>query len=195
MIPYCILVIEDDDDREFMASLYQRYNRLMYNTIIKIVKSPYDTEDVLQIALVKLIDKVELLRSRSRDQLVNYILSTSKTTALDFVNRSRPKNEVSLEEYGELPDPNTDPDYSEREVELRMIKGEELEVLRQILPRLDARSRRLLEGYYFLDIPMAELGHELGIKPDSVRMALARARRKTFELLQNDTQERNTGSP
>lgn len=189
MIPYCILVIEDDDDREFMASLYLRYNRLMYSTIIKIVKAPQDAEDVMQSSLVKLIDKIGLLRSRERNQRVNYIISTCKTTALDFINRSRPKNEVPLEEYVESSDSNIALDDGEREIEFRLIKGEELEALRQALPRLDARSRRLLEGYYFLDTSMVELGQELGIKPGSVRMALARARRKAFELLQNDISE------
>lgn len=187
MIPYCILVIEDDDDREFMEGIYQRYNRLMYDTILKVVKDTFDAEDVVQMALVKLIDKIDLLRSKDRDRLVNYIFTTSKTTALDFVNRSRPKNEVSLEEYQELPDPNIEPDYNERDIELRLIKGEELEALRQVLPQLDARSRCLLEGYYFMDRSMDELAQEVKIKPNSVRMALARARRKAFELLQNDT--------
>lgn len=187
MIPYCILIIENDDDREFMATLFQRYNRLMYSTIIKIVKTPHDTDDVVQNALIKLIDKVELLRTRERNQLVNYIISTCKTTALDYIHRSRTKNEVSLEEYPEFPDPETGLNYSEHGVEVRMIKGEELELLRQALPQLDIRTRQLLEGYYFLDKSATELGKELGIKPDSVRMSLARARRKVFEKLQDIT--------
>ena len=29
MIPYCILVIEDDDDRAFMEQLFVEYHRLM----------------------------------------------------------------------------------------------------------------------------------------------------------------------
>ena len=187
MIPYCILLIENEDDREFMASLYQRYNRLMYDTIIKIAKNPHDTEDILQNALVRLIDKIGLLRSRGHDQLANYIISTCKTTALDYINRSLPKNEISLEECEELPEPGTDFHYNDHAVELRLVKGEELEALYQVLPRLDTNTRCLLEGYYFQGRSMAELGEELGIKPDSVRMALARARRKAFELLQNDT--------
>lgn len=184
MIPYLILIIEDEDDREFMAALFQRYNRLMYSTIIKIVKTSHDTDDVMQNALIKLIDKVDLLRTRDRNQLVNYIISTCKTTALDFINRSCVKYEVSLEEYPELPDPDTGPHYSEHKVEIHMIEGEELEALRRALPRLDIRTRSILEGYYFLSKSTAELGKELGIKPDSVRMSLARARRKAFELLQ-----------
>lgn len=38
MIPYCILVIEDDDDREFMTLLYIRYQRLLYKEIYEILK-------------------------------------------------------------------------------------------------------------------------------------------------------------
>lgn len=184
MIPYCILLIENDDDRDFMASLYLNYNRLMYDTIIKIVKKPHDAEDALQNVLVKLIDKIGLLRTRNRDQVVNYIISTCRTTALDLVRRDLPKNEVPLEDYEELPQADGSP--SDHAVELHMIKEEELETLRQVLPRLDSRTRYLLEGYYYLDISMPELGKELGISPDSVRMSLARARRKAFALLQNE---------
>ena len=34
MIPLYILAIEDDDDREFMASLYRKYERILYSTVI-----------------------------------------------------------------------------------------------------------------------------------------------------------------
>ena len=33
MIPYIILTIENDDDREFMADLYRTYHRLLYNEV------------------------------------------------------------------------------------------------------------------------------------------------------------------
>ena len=58
MIPYCILVIEDDDDRAFMERLYNNYHRLMYSKIIEILKDEWDTEDVMQSVLEKLIDKI-----------------------------------------------------------------------------------------------------------------------------------------
>ncbi len=67
-----------------------------------------------------------------------------------------------------------------------MIAGEELEALRRVLQKLDLRTQCLLEGYYILEKPMAELGAELGIKPSSVRMSLTRARKKVFELLQKE---------
>lgn len=182
MIPNCILVIEDDSDREFMTFLYLKYNRLMYSEIHKIIKNTYDADDVMQSALEKLIDKIPLLRSRSRDQLVNYIITTCKTTAINFFSRSDAKREVPFEDYIDLPDA----DHSGHEVELRMIKEEELDALGRALTQLDARDQYLLQGYYFLDMSMEDLGKELGIQTSSVRMSLVRARRKAFELMQND---------
>ena len=39
IIPYIILAIEDDGDREFMAWLYIQYQSLLYSEIIRIVQS------------------------------------------------------------------------------------------------------------------------------------------------------------
>lgn len=191
MIPYCILVIEDDDDREFMTSLYIDYKNLMYSTIHKIVKGEDDSEDILQDVLEKLIDKIPLLRSRTRDQLVNYIISACKFTALNHIRDNGRRLETSFEDCLELPDSVN----GGHEIELRIIKGEELEALRRVLPQMDLRTQCLLEGYYFLDRSIVELGQELRIKPDSVRMYLTRARKKAFELLQKDIGNEIAGSP
>ncbi len=191
MIPYCILVIENDDDREFMAALYINYKKLMYSTIYQLVKRGPDAEDLMQDVLEKLIDKISLLRSRSRDQLVNYIISSCKFAAFNYIRDSHAHQETSFEECIEL----SDSDNDGHEVELRMIRGEELDALRRVLPQMDSRTQCLLEGYYFLEKPVSELGAELGIKPDSVRMYLTRARKKAFELLQKDIGTEIIGNP
>ena len=59
MIPICILAIEDDDDRAFMAKLYLNYRRLMYKEILRIVHNQWEAEDVFQTAIEKLIGKVK----------------------------------------------------------------------------------------------------------------------------------------
>ena len=69
MIPFCILAIENDDDREFMAGLFLRYQRLLYNEIYEILNNPWNTEDILQATLVKLIDKIPELRKKEETKL------------------------------------------------------------------------------------------------------------------------------
>lgn len=67
----------------------------------------------------------------------------------------------------------------------------ELDVLAQVWPRLDENTRWLLEARYILDYSDGELARELGVKPDSVRMALTRARRKARRLMESQHNEQN----
>jgi DNA-directed RNA polymerase specialized sigma24 family protein len=89
LIPFCILVIEDDDDREFMAALFIQYQRLLYKEINDILKNPWNTEDVLQATLVKLIDKIPELRNKEQPQLIGYISVTARNTAYNFLRSQK----------------------------------------------------------------------------------------------------------
>lgn len=81
MVPFCILAIENEDDREFMTRLYLDYSRLMQQQITKIVQDEWAAEDLMQTTLVKLIDKVQDLRTKDRNHLINYIISACKNQA------------------------------------------------------------------------------------------------------------------
>lgn len=83
------VVIEDDDDREFMKNLFLEYQRLMYSEIYQITRDTWSTEDVLQSTLVNLIDKIPLLRSLDRNRLVNYIITSSKNTAINYLKKEK----------------------------------------------------------------------------------------------------------
>lgn len=72
---------------------------------------------------------------------------------------------------------------------LRLI--DHLDALAQVWPRLDENTRWLLEARYILDYSDGELARELGVKPDSVRMALTRARRKARRLMESQHNEQN----
>ena len=150
MIPYCILVIEDDDDRTFMEQLFVDYHRLMYHEIFKLVHDQWAAEDVMQSTLVRLIDKIP-----------------------------------DLQEFMEYEDPNMDGGA----IELQIIKKEDLEELAHIWTQLDDRTRYLLEGHYILNLPAAEMARELNIKPASLRMALTRARKTAYQLLQDKSRQ------
>ena len=67
----------------------------------------------------------------------------------------------------------------------------ELDALAQVWPRLDENTRWLLEARYILDYSDGELARELGVKPDSVRMALTRARRKARRLMESQHNEQS----
>lgn len=187
MIPYCILIIEDDDDREFMTRLYCNYNRLMYREIFQNVHNVWITEDLIQDVLVSLIDKVKVLRSKDQRHLVNYIITASKNKAKNYLRDTNQGTTVPFDEQVDYPDPAN----NREEMEQYLIEKHNLNKLTRIWPKLDARSRFLLRGYYILGKSTAEIGAELGIKPESVRMALTRARKSAYELLKLEISSEN----
>jgi len=177
------MAIEDDDDRAFMEQLYFHYRRLMYSEIWKITKNNWDTEDIMQSVLVKLIDKVSGLRIKDRDHLVNYIIAACRNTSYNYLRDHGRGQEVKYEDCAAAPAAKYD---GHDQMDLSLIKGEEMEGLRKIWPRLDERTRRVLEGYYILEKSMTELGEDLGMKASSVRMILTRARKKAYEELKKE---------
>ena len=70
MLPICILTIEDERDREFMAGVYTQYQWLMYDTIKQVMGDHWSAEDVVQTTLVRLIDKLEKLKTLDERHMV-----------------------------------------------------------------------------------------------------------------------------
>ena len=179
MIPYCILIIEDDNDRDFMSTLYLSYNRLIYREIFKIVNDPWVTEDLMQEVLIKLIDRVKELRAKDRQHLINYVITVSKNKARNYVRDSNRNKEISFDDQVDYSAPYLGRD----EIEFHLIQKDRLKKLISAWHKLDERSRLLLEKYYILEMSCTEIAKELGTKPGSVRMALSRARKSAYELL------------
>lgn len=123
MIPFCILAIENDDDREFMAELFLRYQRLLYNEIYEILKNPWNTEDVLQATLVKLIDKISELRKKEEAKLVSYMVVAARNNTYNFLRAQKKSAQVSFEEYSGQENSAS----ADRQIESGMIAKEEIE--------------------------------------------------------------------
>ena len=109
MIPMIIMAIEDEDDRSFMANLYVDYQRLMYKVITSYTTDPWDADDIFQSTLPKLIDKLADLRRMSKDKLTNYIYSTCKNTAINYLQKKGGLKEFSFEDLSATVPAEEDP--------------------------------------------------------------------------------------
>lgn len=182
MMPYCILAIEDDNDRAYMEGLVQEYKRLLYSEIRKIITDRWAVDDIYQMVWEKLIDKIALLRSRDRTRRVSYIISTAHNTALNYLRDNKRPKESSFEDYIDISDSENDG----HQIENRLIEEAEMDNFSRIWAKLDDRSRYILGGYYILEKSMPEIAKELVTQPKSVRMALTRARKSAYMLMKNE---------
>ena len=124
------------------------------------------------------------LRRLEPEGLAGYIAAACRHTAYNAVRDSSRHPWLPLDGEPEVPD-------ERQEVEDRVLRRLELDALAQVWPRLDENTRWLLEARYILDYSDGELARELGVKPDSVRMALTRARRKARRLIENQHSKEN----
>lgn len=176
MFPLVIQEIANDDDRQFAEQLYIDYRRLMLSEIQKIVKNSWDAEDVMQNALIKLMDRLELLRTLSRSHLVNYIITACRNTAISLLREQKRASVYSFDEaFDSLDESNVV--YIHATMEEQMIEEADRDLIYRVWCGLPPEVQELLNAKYVLQQPDAEIAEVLGIKKNSVRMALTRAKR------------------
>lgn len=178
MIPLFILAIENEADREFMTELFTQYQRLIYYTTRQITQDEWAVDDIVQETLINLMGKISLLRSRDRERQINYIISTTKNTAYNYM---RTRKNVTIFAFDEEMDSLTD-DPIEDSLEQQSIL-DDLDCLRRVWPKLDPRSQYLLEARYILEKPLDQMAADLGMNPGSLRMFLTRAKRRAKALM------------
>ncbi len=180
MIPLIILAIENDDDREFMSQLYLDNKYIMYSEIKKLVSDAWDTEDIMQDSLVRLIDKIDVLRKLNQRRRINYLITTVRNQAKNYHRSRDRRNSVSLDDeekalYSKVAD--------DVDVEEQVFRKDQMTRLKEIWPELSEETQQLFERKYILKQSDAEIAEAFGIKSGSDRMKLTRARKEALLLL------------
>lgn len=182
MILWIQETVQDPQDQEFILRLYQDHHRLMFFVANKSCSDPYDSEEVVQETLLKLIQKVGVLRGMDPNARLAYVSVAVRNTAYSMLRRKSAdsKRLVPLpEERDTIPSP-------ELSLEENMILLERKEKLLEIWDLLSPEDRFILEGRYLLQYSAVELAEELGCQPSTVRMKLTRARRRALrKMLEN----------
>lgn len=113
----------------------------------------------------------------SNDKLTNYIYSTCKNTAINYLQKKGGLKEFSFEDLSA-----TVPAEEDSRLLLEE-NDEDVKALHRAWKRLDPRSQYLLEARYILNKSFEEIADDINIQPDSVRAALSRARKKARKLI------------
>lgn len=84
---FLLLGALNEDDRDFVLALYERYGDFLYKTAYDILKNQSDAEDAVQDVMCKIIKHLDKFESSSeraiQNQIVIYISSIARNTAID----------------------------------------------------------------------------------------------------------------
>lgn len=179
MLLSVISVIEKDEDRDFIMSLYNKYNRLVYKKIKDKIETDDVVEDLANDTFIKLIEKIVILKALGERELLFYIVQTSNHVAVDYIKKCQVQRKHVYyghqgDIYDEIADVGEEPfTYYER-----------IEDLAKAILQLSERDANLLIDKYYLNMTDKEIATEVGIHENSVRQYLTRARRRTRALLE-----------
>ncbi len=78
MLPMVIQLIDNDDDRAWMTSLYEKECRVMFRTARAYTNQQADAEDIVSESCVHLIEHLDTIRGMESKKLSMYIVHTVK---------------------------------------------------------------------------------------------------------------------
>jgi DNA-directed RNA polymerase specialized sigma24 family protein len=81
-----------------MAQLFMEYRALMFFEIRKLFRDESAVEDIMQETIIRLVEKVPLLRSLDRNRRINYIITASLNQARSYHRARRKILEVSFDD-------------------------------------------------------------------------------------------------
>jgi len=181
MIPLFIQIIEDDNDREFIANIYTKYEKLLYKTAISITQNCCDAQDVIQSVFVKIIQsKIPLLKSLPEQKQLNYLVTACHNTAINAVKKHRKVYNLNIDNI----DNDVSGEYS-ISIDDHFINEEICHTFLVIWESLDERTKYFLNARYILEKSSAEIAADLQISPSHVRTYLSRARKKALQACKN----------
>ncbi len=175
MLPI-ILAIQDENDRNFVEELYEKYKDRIYYRAKKLLKNESDLEECVQDVVIAIIQKVEKLRGCDEDHIKNYLMKCTKNIATEKYNDNakRYRNEISISEV--QPEKDMDiPDLNEF-MEQLIISEEAVRSIAKILDEMDPLYGDILYFKSFMRMKNTEIAKMLNIPVNTVNQRIFRAR-------------------
>ena len=150
------------NDAEALGKFYDRYNRLAFVLVLRIVGNREDAEDVL----VDVFWQAWLQASRydaSRGKPIAWLLTIARTRAIDCI-RSSSRHQTQREDVEDVKTPAGNPSEPDAFVLADTRKG-----VQEALQTLSEQQRTVLEMAYFQGMSHTEIAAALGLPLGTVK--------------------------
>jgi RNA polymerase sigma-70 factor, ECF subfamily len=167
-----LLALVQTGEQGAMATLYDRYSRLVYAVAMRVLREPATAEDVLQEVFMQLWRNPDSFTA-ARGNLGSWLAVVTRNRSIDTLRRKRPSTPID-----DLPlmAPGNLADEAERNTMMQLA--------RTTIQRLPREQRKTLEMAFFDGLTHSEIaemtGDPLGTVKTRIRTALL-SLRKAFQ--------------
>ena len=156
-------------DEQAMASLYNRYSKIVYSVALRVLRDPASAEDVLQEIFMQIWRNPDSFIA-TRGSLGGWLAVVTRNRSIDALRRKRPTDSV---DDVVLASPCNLANEAERNVMM--------EKTRSVMHKLPPEQRKTLEMAFFDGLTHAEIaemtGDPLGTVKTRIRSALISIRK------------------
>ena len=172
-------------DEKAYAELMKRYKKSVYHTLLKMVRNVDDAEDLTIEAFAKAFRNLE--KFDPKFTFSTWLFRVATNNCIDFIRRKRIEttsiNSTYTDDNGsdvgmDLRDGNPNPQED-------VIKGQRIELVKNIVTKLPPRYQTLVTLRYFQELSYEEIAKELDAPLGTVKAQLHRARELLYDLVKN----------
>jgi RNA polymerase sigma-70 factor, ECF subfamily len=167
-------------DPQALAELYDRYGRLAYSLIVRVVRDGALAEDLVQETFLRVWNRAQGFDAQ-RGALGPWLLAVARNRAIDYLRSAsgRERNALELEEV-DHPSLYTN-------MERDILASDKTRMIRAALEKLTPNQREVIELAYFEGLTQTEMaermGQPLGTVKTWVRTALKNLREEFGEAV------------
>lgn len=185
VLPILNAVLSFRDDRDLvrrlkaresqaMADLYDRYGRLAYSVILRIVRDAGVAEDLLQEAFLRIWTRIAAFDD-NKGALGPWVVAVARNRAIDYLRSVEGRLSRSAVEMDKLDRPAVFADFDQQ-----VVTADHMRRLRGAFDKLTANQREVIELAYFQGLSQSEMAERLkqplGTVKTWVRTALRQLR-------------------
>ncbi len=178
---YDLVLSAIDGNQKSYSELMDRYRISVYNTMYKMVSNREDAEDLTIEAFGKAFNKLQSYAPHYA--FSTWLFKIAINNCIDHI-RKRKLQMLSIDDHIQ---PNSSLEYSHTlkanmlDPEERVIRQQRVGLMRNVLSKLTAKYRLMIELRFFEELSYEEIAKELDIPLGTVKAQLFRAK----ELLHN----------
>lgn len=172
--------VNSESDRLFLEELYDNYNWLMFKHAWRFFQDQTDVEDVVQQSFLKLIRYLPTLKKLNRNTLAVYIVNVIRSCSMDIYRKRKIEQETNFSDLFEGFEETLVDDF---DTDCVMDTFISMQQITNAISQLPEKDQFVLEAKYLQCWRDSEIAEVLGIKKNTVRTRLFRAKNKVLEII------------
>lgn len=191
LVPLATALLRSPDDREFLerlkrrdpdaaAELYDRYGRVVYSLVFRIVRNQAVAEELVQEAFLRVWHRAQFFDAE-RGGFTTWILAVARNQAIDYL-----RSVTGRQWKGEIAMDRTDEPALFQGVEEELIHSDRVRQVRSAIGKLKDTHRQVIELAYFEGLSQTEIAERISQPLGTVKTWM----RTGLKLLRDELDEK-----